>query len=264
MSEHEIKRPEEKPSAISMWKNKLAKHEEQKEGFLSNVGTKLSSSTGAKKKKSLIGMLSPPKSPLGAQGSSIPRIVYILLDISGSMAGADLKFAKTGAHEFSSSAIKKGYRVGLIPFESEAEVKQHATENIGLLSSKIHSLSSQGGTEMLKAIRLGIQELRDQRGLRVLYVVTDGYTTDRERTIEEATRAKKMGIEIICLGTESADHKLLQTIATRTDLAQETASVDLSEAMKKLGSILPSSGSTLNISYDSESWSKVKVTSGAQ
>ena len=186
----------------------------------------------------------------GSAGIGGGKYLYILLDVSDSMSGDELKFAKAGAKEFVSIATKKGYHVGLIAFESVANLLAEATQSTHKLNAQIDRLSCGLSTNMTEALQLGIQQLQEKKGTRVLWMVTDGYPDDRASALNMGSRAKAQGIDIICLGTESADHKFLAELASRKDLAKETTTANLKFNMKKTAEMLPDkSGGTLMLGY---------------
>jgi Mg-chelatase subunit ChlD len=106
--------------------------------------------------------------------SAITGTVYLVLDCSGSMSGNKIEQAKQGAINFAQDALRRGYSVGLIRFDSSAELVCKAVREISSLRQAVNILQVGDTTEMAKAINLTHANLRDSRGNRVMVVVTDG------------------------------------------------------------------------------------------
>ena len=175
------------------------------------------------------------------------RYVYLLLDVSGSMRGRRLEFAKSGACEFARTALGKGYKVGLISFGSRVTVQMKLTGKFEKLEEKIMRLECDGSTNMTEALKTGMSGMRFKPGMRVLWVVTDGRPDCSESALKVAAQAKKKGLDIICLGTESADMSFLQKLASRDDLVRETHTDHLALVMQNIGHALPETGDTLRL-----------------
>src|SRR5579862_3059579 len=91
--------------------------------------------------------------PLETRGEAT-RLVYLLLDCSGSMEGEKISQAKMGAVSFAKDAFQKGYGVGLITFESTARLLAEAQPGSSLLPSHLESLAAEGGTNIAAAIHV--------------------------------------------------------------------------------------------------------------
>lgn len=178
-----------------------------------------------------------------SSSSEVPKVgelsVFLLLDCSGSMAGDPLCQMKSGAIDFAESAHKKGYRIGLISFDSMARVLADPTGSLVHLKPKINSLYSTGSTNMTHAIRLGLEKLESFPDLRCIVLITDGSPDDRRSTLQAAQDAKNAGIDIITIGTESADHAFLKEMASARDLALATTTDRLSLKLASTANLLP-------------------------
>ncbi len=108
--------------------------------------------------------------------------ILLLVDTSGSMAGAKMGAARTAALEFVGQLDYSRNQVGLITFASEAELVQPLTSNPRQLLRAIPDLGDDGGTNMLAAMRMAEAELfgdharADAR--KVLILLTDGRPND--------------------------------------------------------------------------------------
>ncbi|HMO52736.1 MAG TPA: vWA domain-containing protein [Kiritimatiellia bacterium] len=166
--------------------------------------------------------------------------VVLLIDVSGSMDGGPLDEAKRGANNFAKEAIGSGYSVALVSFGSTACVQSDFTFDADALGQCIARLAVSGSTNMAAAFAEG-GRLFDKAGTTsAVCVVTDGCPDDRDLTIQEAATLKQRGIDILTLGTESADHDFLRSIASSKELAHKGNSRTLSADMGRLAKLLPS------------------------
>lgn len=165
--------------------------------------------------------------------------VVLLIDISGSMDGRPLDEAKRGANSFAKEAIGSGYSVALVAFGSTASVRSDFTVDAGVLGQCIAGLAVSGSTNMTAALAEGGRLLSKATTSSAVCLVTDGCPDDRDSTVREAATLRQQGINVLTLGTESADHDFLQQIASSKDLARIGHSRSLSADMRGLAKLLP-------------------------
>lgn len=166
--------------------------------------------------------------------------VYLLLDSSGSMGdGQKLVQSKSGALKFAKEAISKGYRVGLIKFESCAIHLCDPQSDLSVLDSALANMNAGGSTEMTGAIRLATQKLLEKGPLRVICIVTDGFPDDPQTALDAARRAKENGIDIITVGTDNADKNFLEKLATRKELGIKVPRDQLEKTIVSTANMLP-------------------------
>jgi Mg-chelatase subunit ChlD/DNA-binding beta-propeller fold protein YncE len=104
--------------------------------------------------------------------------IMLVVDTSGSMAGAKMGAARTAALEFVGQLDYSRNQVGLITFASEAALVQPLTNNPRQLLRAIPDLGDDGGTNMLAAMQMADAEIFGERGRRdarkVIILLTDG------------------------------------------------------------------------------------------
>lgn len=206
--------------------------------------------------------------------SGLSATVYLLIDCSDSMnEGAKLPQAKAGAIDFARDAIVKGYAVGIIKFAERASVVQNETMDLSLIEERVKRFTTGPYTNIADAIKLATEKLADKHGLKAMVLLTDGeacvpdyylvgegepddyygegeYSNDicgfarpdsrvKKQILRYAEKAKKSGIEIICIGTDDANQELLRQIATRNDLASHVKREEISYTLKKAVAFLP-------------------------
>jgi len=153
-------------------------------------------------------------------------ICYLLLDHSGSMNEKQkLQQAKTGAKDFASRAVKKGYSVGLIKFSTQAMLVCKPTKNISDISSLVDGIKTEASTNMAQAIQIARKKLTKDNCQRAIVLVTDGIPDSKDETFSEIAQVKEMGIDVITIGTKPADEDFLRLIATRKELAKYSSDV---------------------------------------
>jgi Mg-chelatase subunit ChlD len=150
--------------------------------------------------------------------------IYILLDCSGSMKGSKLDQAKKGILDFAKDAFKKNYRVGLVKFSDNAEHLCEPTNDINILQSKLQGLRADGWTNLTAAMIIAHSKLKDFSGIKVMVIATDGMPDSVRSSLKEAEKAKADGIAIITIGTDDADKKYLQKLASRNELSAKVDS----------------------------------------
>jgi molecular chaperone DnaK len=169
-------------------------------------------------------------------------LAYLLIDCSGSMSGCNLDQARRGASDFAEGAHSKGYAVGLISFDSSVQHLCSPQKGISTLREHLQRMTATGSTNMSSAIYLAAEKLVDKKGTRVIVIVTDGQPDSESATLAAAERAKKLGIDIIAIGTDDANREFLAKIATRSDLAVKVSRDHLGEAITSTAQMLPRLG----------------------
>lgn len=168
------------------------------------------------------------------------RIVYLLLDCSGSMAeGNKVAQAKKGAIGFAEEAQRKEYSVGLIQFASHAEHVLEPQNELTSFTIKVEKLSANGSTNMAAAIQIAKNNLFDKAGEKVICIVTDGMPDDKKATLEAANEIRAQGVEIITIGTDDADKEFLEELATRKELSCKVLRDQLERGIISMAKMLP-------------------------
>jgi uncharacterized protein with von Willebrand factor type A (vWA) domain len=163
-------------------------------------------------------------------------MAILVIDRSGSMAGAKTDYASSGAWDFSEAALKKGYRIATIDFATGASITCPASRNADEVRRGCFANSVTGSTEMHKGFLLA-SSLGPRAG-DTLVVVTDGAVDDLKSTLSLATKLKATGVEILAIGTDDADRAFLSQIASRPDLGMKVASNDLRRAITDASRLL--------------------------
>jgi len=178
-----------------------------------------------------------------ATGTVARGHVYLLIDKSASMSGDKISQAKKGALSFAKEALSKGYYTGLIQFDSASKLLCKPFKDISAIEKAISRMETGNNTHLAKAITLAHDLLKDQLGLRVMVIVTDGMPNgagDPAASLRAADEAKKAGISILVIGTDDANQEFLKRLASRTELGVKVDSKKLEKSITDSARMLPS------------------------
>jgi molecular chaperone DnaK (HSP70)/uncharacterized protein YegL len=143
-----------------------------------------------------------------------PTRIYLLIDVSASMAGTPLLEAQQAARAFLDKCDFTRTEVGLISFSDEVTLQAEATDNIRKIQAALVRLEPDGTTNLSDAIDLARQKQNRLDRTRYIVLLTDGYPDAAESAVEEAARARGEGIEIVAIGMGDADLGYLRRLAS--------------------------------------------------
>jgi len=153
-----------------------------------------------------------------------PRDIYLVIDVSGSMADqSKITFAKNAATEFVNAfQLDKSldYRIGLISFEVQVNTLAKLTDDPSGLKDAISSLYANGDTAMGDAIRTADNLFSQETGSdtsKTVLLLTDGVSNTGMNPITAAQNAKDNGLTIFTVAYgNDADIGTLNQIAKMT------------------------------------------------
>jgi molecular chaperone DnaK (HSP70) len=155
----------------------------------------------------------PPVAPETSEPAEA-KAVYLLIDVSASMAGHPLLEAQSAAREFLDRCDFSCTQVGLISFSSEAVLLAEASSQARRVQAAINQLEPEGSTNLTDALSLALEKLGRVRCTRYIVLLTDGFPDAAESAVEEAERARNAGIEIVAIGTGAADRAYLRRLSS--------------------------------------------------
>ena len=144
---------------------------------------------------------------------SPPREIVFMIDVSGSMGGAPTEKCK----EVMSHLLKlcnKEDTLQVITFASdtyklfEKPLQVNETNSTRALNFT-QGLQGGGGTEMLKGIRMAIDDPLDAQRVRVVIMLTDGYIGNEAQIIEAVGKGCNDQIRFWCVGIGSSPNRFL-------------------------------------------------------
>ena len=191
-----------------------------------------------------------------------PTDIVLILDRSGSMAGAPLAAVKEGAKAFidiideatdgtQDGQIGNGSRIGIVSFATEGRVDAQLITSVDTLKNAVDSLVSGGSTNHAQAFAKATELFSPPSGnAKVMVMFTDGNTTVGAPPAPVAEAAKAQGIVIYCIGligSDGLDIDALNTWATDPDathVAVTPDAADLEELFAELAANISKTGAT--------------------
>jgi len=144
---------------------------------------------------------------------SPPREICFLIDVSGSMSGEPTAKVRDAMEGFLASC-KDHDTVQVITFAGRAsklfEKAVPVTKgNINRALDFTRNIRSGGGTEMLKGIKMAINDPLDEKRVRIVILLTDGYIGNEAEIIAEVGRRCGDQIRFWCVGIGSSPNQFL-------------------------------------------------------
>jgi len=144
---------------------------------------------------------------------SPPREISFLIDVSGSMSGRPTAKVKEVMRSML-NLCKKQDTLQVITFAGSARklFKRAVPANEGNIQRALNfteGIRGGGGTEMLKGIKMAINDPLDKKRVRIVIMLTDGYIGNEAEIIAEVGRRCGDQIRFWCLGIGSSPNRFL-------------------------------------------------------
>jgi molecular chaperone DnaK (HSP70) len=143
-----------------------------------------------------------------------PVTVYLLIDVSASMAGGPLLEAQSAARAFLEKCDFTSTQVGLIAFSDQVTLMTDATDHVRRIQSGIDRLEADGSTNLTDALELARERLTNTNRTRYVVILTDGFPDAPESAVEQAEATRAIGVEIVVIGTGAADIEYLRRLSS--------------------------------------------------
>ncbi|MDH3730678.1 MAG: VWA domain-containing protein, partial [Acidimicrobiia bacterium] len=156
--------------------------------------------------------------PTVSKLSSDDLEVVLVLDTSGSMAGAPLAEAKSAAKAFTAQ-LPAGVRVAVVGFGSAPQTATDFTTDLSAADSAIDGLSAQGETALYDAVAAAAG-LFENEARRVVVVLSDGGDTVSGSSLEQAIiglLAAEADFYAVGLDTSETDDAALSRMSIASD-----------------------------------------------
>lgn len=181
----------------------------------------------------------------GTAADAGPIRVYLLLDVSSSMAGEPLAEAQDAARAFLDRCDFTQTEVGLISFSDQVVLQAEATSNARRVQAAIGRLDAEGTTNLTEAIELARSRLAGTDPSRYFVILTDGYPDAPESAVDEAEAARREGIEIVAIGMGDADREYLRRLASTEEGSIFAGRGELVGAFSRIAKVIAEGGRTL-------------------
>lgn len=149
--------------------------------------------------------------------------VVLLLDKSGSMAGARMARLKSAAMGLIDT-LDDRTKLGIVWFDSQPQAAvgiQELKDSRSLAKQAIAAIEASGGTQIGFGLGVAYQQLvllRDpekERGSEVIFLITDGESSDDPTSVMNVIRNDKVKVNAVSLGSDT-DLSYLNEMATST------------------------------------------------
>jgi len=151
----------------------------------------------------------------------------LVLDTSGSMAGAKLKELKEAVLIFlaTTKELDLGDRIAVVSFGQQAQIISPLSNSYDSVAGLVMRLTASGSTPMAEALVYALEELvNNGRVLSIneiqlmprIILMTDGEPNNEAKTLAVAALIGKAGFPIACVGVTGCKQSLLQNITTLT------------------------------------------------
>jgi len=142
-----------------------------------------------------------------------PRELVFLVDVSGSMSGQPTEKVKETMAKLL-KLCKPQDTLQVITFRNQAQKLFEGAvpvipENIQRAVDFTRGIEGSGGTEMLKGIKLAIDEPLDTERMRIVIMLTDGFIGNEAEIIEAVGRGCGDRIRFWCIGIGSSPNRFL-------------------------------------------------------
>ncbi|MCL4547533.1 MAG: VWA domain-containing protein [Bacteroidetes bacterium] len=154
----------------------------------------------------------------GSSGTNIA--VGLVIDKSGSMAGASLSDAKTAANTFVDN-LQTNDKGAIISFNTSVTVDQGFTSDKTLLKNAVNGILAGGNTAIYDAIYQAVDLTKVQTGRKAIILMTDGGDNSSSHSMTDAINyAVQNSLPVYTIGlgltAGSTSEQNLQQIATQT------------------------------------------------
>ncbi|GAA3515568.1 hypothetical protein GCM10022234_08290 [Aeromicrobium panaciterrae] len=118
------------------------------------------------------------------------RIAYLVVDVSGSMAGPGITAARRAASDYA-KAIPDDVELGLITFSETVKVAVVASTNHDLAPNALNDVTPEGDTALYDAVGSAVAQAQKVSGAdeQRLLILSDGSDTSSATTLDEAAAA---------------------------------------------------------------------------
>lgn len=188
----------------------------------------------------------PPGTTTEAR-SSEPVRIYLLIDVSSSMAGPPLEEAQEAARAFLDRCDFTAAQVGLIAFSDQVTMQAEATDNVRKVLAAVGRLEADGTTNLTDALHLAREYLAAKDRTRYIVVLTDGYPDAPESAVWEAAETREEGIQIVAIGTGDADREYLKRLSNTDEAAIFAKSGELVTTFGHIARVISEGGRGLRI-----------------
>ncbi len=176
-----------------------------------------------------------------------PVTIFLLIDVSASMAGNPLFEAQSAARAFLEKCDFSATHVGLIAFSDNVTLLTDATDHVRRILAGINRLEADGTTNLTDALELARARLVNVTRRKYVVILTDGYPDAAESAVEQAEALRALGIEIVAIGTGAADLAYLRRLSNTEAGAIFARQGDLVRTFGHIARVIAEGGRSLRM-----------------
>lgn len=153
----------------------------------------------------------------GTEGKREPLSLAVVLDKSGSMAGAKIEQARSAVVRFI-ALMEKGDKAALLSFSDEVALLSSLTGDTEQLVHGVRAVQPGGHTALYDAVHQGVESVKGLAGRRAVVVLSDGIANRGAVTIDQAIEhASRSNVSVYVIGLgEDVRTARLERIARET------------------------------------------------
>jgi len=166
------------------------------------------------------------------QAAPSPISAALVIDYSGSMAGAPLSAARAGARAFLDQ-LGANDQVEIIGFGDKVQLLQSWTADKSAAVSALDQLQAQGWTALWDGLWLAAGDLSSRSGRKVVLLLTDGADNRSQHTSEQViAQARRAGLSLFVIGLQSPEYNgaamqsLVQAVGGRYTETSDPAQIE--------------------------------------
>lgn len=185
-----------------------------------------------------------PESSMLTPVSQNDGVLYLALDLSGSMEGGPLHMAKEAMKDFVGQFDTARINIGIACFAEKAKIRLDATDDKKAILKTIDSIEKFDLGRGTNAEPLSVMLPRIRKysysGFKYAVILTDGswYDGADKKALRFKEEYVRSGIEIVALGFGKARYDFLRELSTREDLAEVEDIAGLDRMLLKIAKII--------------------------
>ena len=188
----------------------------------------------------LLGMVTPPSIEDRIDIPRVPREVIFVIDTSGSMSGTSMPQAKE-ALQLALRRLQPQDSFNIIRFSDDASALFDAAmpadrKHVLIALSYASSLDSGGGTEMLPALKLALQDQPSTGHLKQIVFITDG-SVGNEAELFEVVASNMGDSRLFAVGIGSAPNGYFMRKASELGRGSFTIIDDMNEVAERMSDL---------------------------
>jgi molecular chaperone DnaK len=171
-------------------------------------------------------------------------LLFLAVDVSGSMSGKPLKYAQDAMCSFVEQMDMSVSKIGIIAVSDKSHIVLPLSSDAGRCCKAIRKIKcgETGYGNDAHPFYDIMRELKNEGGKRFAIVLADGVWSNQDEVIRAAETCHAAGIEIAAVGFGEADKKFLQAISSSDANALKVSQSELSGTFGKIAQSLGSTG----------------------